>query len=612
MCGIVGKYFFNQSAFNGNDIDKMMEAILHRGPDSAGKYENGRIVLGFQRLSIIDTVSGHQPLYNETRTLVLMANGEIYNYKDFIPLLEKKGHIFSTRSDCEVIIHLYEEYGIDFISKINGMFAFCLYDTISEVMFIARDRVGIKPLYYYLNDDVIVFGSEIKGILSAREVLTDETNDALAEYLCFRYLANYRTFFSSVKALEPGSYIEISRHGCKFVKFWNYSKYVLNYANSADLVEVIDAALTSSVERQMMTDVPLGTQLSGGVDSSLVSNLAARYSPGLKTFTVSFFESAYDESFYARLLADSTGLEYHQIKVDKKTFAENLPKVIWYHDEPLCHANSVHMYLLCKYARQHVKVLLTGEGADELFAGYPRYLICRFGEAYNKLNSSLAMVVKAVLSGIPARKIRKIAGNLGLGPRELAMWNSCFATKEKVAWLMDDHDLNMGSRAALVDSVWKEELSLFDNLLRYELRSYLQPILMRQDKMSMAASVESRVPVLDNEMLDLANTIPYQYKIRHFTPKHVFKKVAERHISRKIVYKKKVGFGVPIDEWLRDRKSLGRYLDLIRDTSPRINGINKSRLEQLITEHLSHKDNHGDVLWPLVNYAIWKEQFLNK
>ncbi|BBA70448.1 asparagine synthase (glutamine-hydrolyzing) [Geobacter sulfurreducens] len=609
MCGIVGKYYFKQNSVDGNDIDAMMQAIYHRGPDSSGKYINGRVALGFQRLSIIDTVSGHQPLYNETKTIVLLANGEIYNYKEFVPLLESKGHVFSTRSDCEVIIHLYEEYGIQFISKLNGMFAFCLYDTRNDVMFIARDRVGIKPIYYHVNKEAIVFGSEIKGILASDEVVTDEAKDSLAEYLCFRYLANFRTFFSSVNALEPGTYIRISPSGCTFETFWDLSRYVLNYAQGGDLVETIDFALKSSVQRQMMTDVPLGTQLSGGVDSSLVSKLAARYSPGLKTFTVSFFESAYDESAYARLLADSAGLEYHQIRVDGKTFADTLPKVIWYHDEPLCHANSVHMYLLCTYARQFVTVLLTGEGADELFAGYPRYQICRFGDAYNKLNPSVASLVKSVLKGVPARKIAKIVDNLGLGARELALWNSSFATKEKVSWLLNSGDVALDARSALVDSVWNDELSLFDNLLLYEQKSYLQPILMRQDKMSMAASVESRVPVLDNEMLNVANAIPYQYKVRHFTPKHVFKKVAERHISRKIVYKKKVGFGVPVDEWLRDNSGMGRYLDLLLDTARGINGVSRPRLEQLVSEHVSRKYNHGDVLWPLVNYAIWREQF---
>ena len=609
MCGIVGKYYFNKSKFNDNDLNKMMEAIVHRGPDSSGVYKNNRVALGFQRLAIIDTVSGNQPLYNENKNIVLIVNGEIYNHQELRKKLEINGHIFATKSDCEVIIHLYEEYGIEFLSKLNGMFAFCLYDIRKEKMFLARDRVGIKPIYYYANKDIVVFCSEIKGILASDDVVTNEEPNLLGEYFCFRYLANFRTFFSKIYAIKPGAYIEITSKGCDFIEFWSVSKCALNHRFSGDLVEAVETTLQSSVGRQMMTDVPLGTQLSGGVDSSLVSRLAANFSPGIKTFTVSFFEKAYDESLYARFLADFSALEYHQIAVDNKTFSDNLPKVIWYHDEPLCHANSVHMYLLCKYASQYVKVLLTGEGADELFAGYPRYLICIFGDAYNRISPTLALIIKEILKIIPLRKVRKTVENLGLDSRQLVLWNSNFVNKDKVCWLMDNNESFLEPRVNLVENTWNEEFNIFDNLLRYEQKSYLQPILMRQDKMSMAASVESRVPLLDNEMLHLANTLPYQYKIRHFIPKHILKKVAERHIPKKIVYKKKVGFGVPIDEWFRDPKGLGRYLDMLLDTSRSIPDIKKSRLEQLISEHLLQRSNHGDVLWPLINYVIWKEQF---
>jgi asparagine synthase (glutamine-hydrolysing) len=610
MCGIVGKFYFKKPVNPENNIEKMMGAIAHRGPDSFGKFLNGRVVLGFQRLSIIDTVSGHQPLYNETKKLVLVVNGEIYNYKDFIVDLEDKGHVFSTRSDCEVILHLYEEYGIEFISKLNGMFAFCLYDTINEIMFIARDRVGIKPLYYHVSDEVLIFSSEIKGILASGEIAVNANSDALSEYLCFRYLANHRTFFSKINALEPGTYLKILPTGWKCTNFWKVASSFMHCENH-NLVDSVEAALISSVQRQMMTDVPLGTQLSGGVDSSLVSKLASKFSPGLKTFTVSFFEHEYDEARYAKLLADSASLEYHKILVDNNTFADNLPRVIWHHDEPLCHANSVQMFLMCKYASQHVKVLLTGEGADELFAGYPRYMICRFGEVYNRFNPALGKFIKLILRSMPTRKIAKIVGNLGLGPRELVLWNSCFASRDKVTWLMEGLDINIEGRLDLLNDLWNDELSLFDNLLLYEQKTYLQPILMRQDKMSMAASVESRVPILDNEMLDLANNMPYQFKIHNFTPKQILKKVAERHIPRRNIYKKKVGFGVPINEWLRDVQGLGRYLDLLRDMSSDLNGINKARLEKLVSEHLNNAGNHGDVLWPLINFAIWKEEFFN-
>ena len=608
MCGIVGKYYFNMRDFISEDLSKMMEAIFHRGPDSSGSFQDGRVALGFQRLSIIDTVSGHQPLYNETNDIVLLANGEIYNYKDLTVHLQSKGHTFKTKSDCEVIVHMYEESGPSFIEKLNGMFAFALYDKKKQLLLIARDRVGIKPMYFYNNERLIVFGSEIKGILASTEVQTREEEGILGEYLCFRYLANGRTFFAGINALEPGTYIAISQDGCKFVTYSSSSMIRQDYSNR-ELLDTLDKAICNSVDRQMMTDVPLGTQLSGGVDSSLVSALAAKGQPGLKTFTVGFHEIEYDETPFAKLLAATSGLEYHEVKIDNGLFSDVLPLSIWFHDEPLCHANSVQMYLLCKYAREHVKVMLTGEGADELFAGYPRYMIAKMGELYNHTNAELAKVVKAVLGAIPVRKANKIADNLGLSDRDLVLWNAAFVRREKVAWLLANENIDLSARYKLLGKSWDNSLSLFDNLLIYERKSYLQPILMRQDKMSMAASIESRVPLLDNEMLEVANLIPYRYKIRYATPKHIFKKVAVRHIPSEIVYKKKVGFGVPVDEWLRDRDGLGRYLDMLLDMSSGVHIVSKSNLESIVDAHRKMKADHGDILWPMVNYVIWKDKF---
>jgi asparagine synthase (glutamine-hydrolysing) len=611
MCGIVGKYFINTNVFNAEDLTRMMEAIHHRGPDSSGTFQDSRVALGFRRLSIIDTASGHQPLYNETKDIVLLANGEIYNYKDLTAILKSKGHIFRTGSDCETIVHLYEEYGADFVEKLNGMFAFCLYDKRKELMLIARDRVGIKPMYFYRNAEVVVFGSEIKGILAAKEVPTSEEKDILGEYLCFRYLANRRTFFAGIRSLDPGTCIELTPGGSRFITFGSQSSVKQEY-DEQDLLIKLDASLINSVDRQMMTDVPLGTQLSGGVDSSLVSALAAQFHPGLKTFTVGFHEAEYDETPYAKLLALHAGLEYHEIKIDGRQFADALPQVIWFHDEPLCHANSVQMYLLCKYAREHVKVMLTGEGADELFAGYPRYMISRIGEIMNHSGGNLTTLFKMAVGAIPLRKAKKLAENIGLSNKDLLLWNSVFAHRVNVSRLLNLDDIDLYHRRELLDKTWNDDATLFDNLLIYERKSYLQPILMRQDKMSMAASIESRVPVLDNEMLDIADSIPYEYKIRKLTPKSIFKKVAVRHIPKSIVYKKKVGFGVPVDEWMCDRAGLGRYLELLMDMSGTMDNINNVKLKSMISDHLNRKSNHGEILWPLINYAIWRDKFFSK
>jgi asparagine synthase (glutamine-hydrolysing) len=610
MCGIVGKYFFKRDTFNSSDLQAMIKAIEHRGPDDKGEYCDGRIALGFTRLSIIDTESGHQPLFNERDTIVLIANGEIYNFRELREELKARGHSFRTKSDCEVIIHLYEEYGDQFIARLNGMFAFCLYDSEKEKAIIARDRIGIKPLYYYLDSNVLIFGSEIKGLIASELVPCEKRKNVLDEYLCFRSLSNQRTFFAGIDILEPGSCIIVRGNDIKFRKFWE-SKITDEGVGEKVIITKIDEALDQCVKRQMVSDVPLGSLLSGGVDSSWVSAVAGRYSENMNTFTVGFQESEYDETNYARMLADTFGLVYHDIRVGNKEFADFLPKAIWYHDEPLTHANSVQIYLICKYAKEYVKVLLTGEGADELFGGYPRYYICKLGHYFLKLGSYAKKTAIHALNYIPERRIQKLTSFLGQGDQELVFMNAEFAKWSKISKVLDHDQPDLSNRLQLLEKTWKTNMDLMDNLLIFEQKSYLQAILARQDKMSMGASIESRVPILDNQMLSLANSIPARKKINYLQPKHLFKKGATRNIPRDIVYKKKVGFGVPIGLWLRDTSGMGRYLDLLLDQAEDIEGINKRKLEDMVMEHKSGKENHEDVLWPLVNYALWHQIFFN-
>lgn len=607
MCGIVVKYYLQKEDYNVRDLPKMMQAIFHRGPDSSGSFKDERVALGFQRLSIIDTIAGQQPFYSESGNAVLIANGEIYNYKELRSHLISRGHKFNSNSDCEVILHLYEEYGVKSFERLNGMFAFCIYDLRRELLVVARDRLGIKPLYFYVSSTVVIICSEIKGIVAADDVIVQENSDVLPEYLCFRALSNRRTFFSGIYSLDPGSYLEVTSEGCRFSRYWNIS---IEYT-SQHLETAIDRALCEAVEGQMMSDVPLGTQLSGGVDSSLVSMIASRYAEGMMAFTVGFREKSYDESSYAKKLANRAGMKYHEIVIDSATFASQFPTAIWFHDEPLCHANSVQMYLLCKYASEYVKVLLTGEGADELFAGYPRYQICRIGDRILRLGPWMANLARRGLGMVPNRKARKLASQLGRERRDLIIWNAAFADRRKVAWLLDLDDVVIHEREELLSRDLNDGVAFLDNLLIYEQKAYLQPILVRQDKMSMAASVESRVPMLDNQMLTLANNIPFSSKVRGLSMKYLLKQVALRHIPRSIVHKKKVGFGVPISSWLRDRKGLGVYLDMLLDVSKRNSCLNSRKIELLVAQHRSLERDHEDVLWPLVNYVVWQEKFLS-
>jgi len=610
MCGIVGKYYFERNLFSSHDLQGMMKAIEHRGPDDQGEYCNERVALGFTRLSIIDTVSGHQPLFNERKTIVLIANGEIYNFRELRETLISMGHEFRTKSDCEVIVHLYEEYGDQFITQLNGMFAFCLYDSDTEKAIIARDRIGIKPLYFYHDSKVLVFGSEIKGIIASDVVPCEKRAHILDEYLCFRSLSNWRTFFSGIDVLEPGSCI-IAR-GSEF-RLWKFWKPEIKDRGEDDssIIRNIDETLNACVKRQMISDVPLGSLLSGGVDSSWVSAVAGRHLKNMNTFTVGFQESEYDETRYAKMLASSFGLNYHDIKVGNKEFADFLPQAIWYHDEPLTHANSVQIHLICKYAKQFVKVLLTGEGADELFGGYPRYYICKLGNYFYKLNSYTQKSVLHTLNLIPERRIQKLRSFLGQRDQELVLLNAEFVKWNKLSRILDHDQPEISQRVQLLDRTWNPNLDIMDNLLIFEQKSYLQAILIRQDKMSMGASIESRVPILDNQMVSLANSIPARKKINYLQPKHLFKKSATKNIPKKIVYKRKVGFGVPIGFWLRDKDGMGRYLDLLMDRADYVDGVNRTKLEEMIKDHKSGKENHEDIIWPLINYVLWDQIFFD-
>ncbi|HEY1303298.1 MAG TPA: asparagine synthase (glutamine-hydrolyzing) [Vicinamibacterales bacterium] len=611
MCGIAGKFFSDRSRFHDDDLDRMLRSIVHRGPDSEGRYSDGRALLGFRRLSIIDTTGGDQPLFSEDGEIVVLANGEIYNYKELKVLLRARGHQFRTNSDCEVLVHLYEDFGRNFAEKLNGMYAFCLYDHRRQTLLLGRDRVGIKPLYFTQQDGVLIFASEIKAILQASEVSSIESPDVLDEYLCFRSLSGQQTFFEGVELLAPGRILEADRHGLHVHQYW-HPTFREDLISGNETIQLIRDKLQGSVRRQLMSDVPLGTQLSGGVDSSWVSVLAAREAPGMKSFSVGFSELDFDETGEARQVAALGGLEYHEVKSDSGKFSSLLPRIIWHNDEPLTHANSLEIYNLCRYAREHVKVLLTGEGADELFGGYPRYYLCRLGETYERIPAVLQPAIRLATDWLSRNRGRRPRFFLGMTPRDLVFWNAAFARPDKVAWLMDKSELALSNRRALLDETWQDDLSLLDNLSLHEIQNYLQPILLRQDKMSMGASIEARVPILDNDIVDVALSIGAREKIRNLTPKYLFKKAAAKDLPSGIVHKRKIGFGVPVGTWMRKNGALEGFLDRLNDQRCKFPGVSPVKLEKLIHEHREGVVDHQDILWPLLNYSVWRDTYFRQ
>jgi asparagine synthase (glutamine-hydrolysing) len=610
MCGIVGKYYFNSNQYDASDLPGMMKIISHRGPDSSGTFKDGIVALGFQRLSIIDVASGDQPLYNETGNIVLVANGEIYNFKELRATLQSSGHIFRTKTDCEVIIHLYEEYGNSFVEKLNGMFAFCLYDSVKKTLLMARDRMGIKPLYYYRNKDVLIFASEIKGILAAHGISAEPEANVLDEYLCFGSLCSGRTFFSNIISLDPGCLMKITNREVRAERYW-MPEMVENNLSENQFIDKIELSVNNSVRRQMISDVPLGSLLSGGVDSSWVSIIANKLAPGIKTFTIGFSDPLHNEIPYARLTARSFGFDHHDFISGNQEYADFLEQTIWHHDEPLTFASSVQNRLVCRYAREFVKVVLTGEGADELFGGYPRQYLSKLQKQFLLLGNVNRSFILLALQFFQVRKIKTLRKFLSLSPYELVLWNSAMTEKEKMVWLFDKNEPDISSRIEQLSKVWNKNIDTIDNLLLFDQQTYLRSILNLKDKMSMAESMELRVPTLDNEMISMAHEIPGDVKLRRLRTKYLFKKAAVRHIPKKIVYKKKIGFTIPIDKWLRDNAGAGRYLDQLIDSSNKIEGINRSRLEKIICEHKSGKQNHQNILCHLIFYVIWRQQFID-
>lgn len=608
MCGIAGQYSADRGRVRESDLDRMLPLISHRGPDSEGRYCDGNALIGFRRLSIMDTVNGDQPLFSEDGEIVAVVNGEIYNYPDLKRSLQARGHRFRTQSDCEVLVHLYEDLGPGFVGELNGMFAFCLYDRRQGRLFLGRDRVGIKPLYFAWQDGLLTFGSEIKAVLAASGVAPVERPGILDEYLCFRFLSGTRTFFSGIELVAPGSILEVNRDGLRARQYWRPGVGG-DPVSGDEAVRLIRETLRGSVRRQLMSDVPLGTQLSGGVDSSWVSVLASREAPGMNSFSVGFADAAFDETADARAVAAVGGLQYRELMSDSRNFGALLPRIIWHNDEPLAHANSLEIYNLCRYARQHVKVLLTGEGADELFGGYPRYYLCRAGELYARVPLVFRPAARFMFDRLSRGRGRKPSHHLELTPRDMVFWNSAFARPEKVAWLCDRRELDLSERRAFLDRIWQERLGLLDNLLRYEFQAYLQPILLRQDKMSMGASLEARVPILDNEMVDLAFRISAREKMRNLTPKYLFKKAASADLPSRIVHKRKVGFGVPVGKWMRKDGPLAGLLDLVSDRGREHAGIDPARLGALVQEHRDGLADHEDILWPMLNYELWRDAY---
>lgn len=601
MCGIVG--FIDKSKNKKKTIEKMADLIEHRGPDSSGYYTNDDVALGFRRLSIIDLSEGSQPIYNEKKDKLIMFNGEIYNYKDLRKDLEKK-YKFKTSTDTEVILHGYEEYGKEILNKLRGMFAFIIYDIKENKLFGARDFFGIKPLYYYKTKDEFIFGSEIKSFLAHPNFKKELNRDMLQNYLTFQYSVGTDTFFKNVYKLKPGHYFTYENNKLKIEKYYEINFTPDENKTLEELEEGIREVIDDSVKAHKISDVEVGSFLSSGVDSSLIATL----SKVDKTFTVGYQEKEYSEIDYAKDLSKKINVENIDKKITKEEYFSNFPKIQYFMDEPLADPAAISLYFVAELASKHVKVSLSGEGADEIFGGYNIY-----HEPY-----SVPWYYK-----IPY-PIRRFLGILVYPFRHHRGFNFIYRRSRKLedryvgnAFMFEPQETKKILSYEMTNTSYKditkpfyEKTKDYDDVTTMQYIDFntwlVGDILLKADKMSMANSLEVRVPYLDKVLFDYAKSIPTKYKIHDGQTKYAFRKVANKVLEDKFAKKKKLGFPVPIREWIKDEK----YYNMIKETFENSSEFfNTDKIIKLLDDHKNGKKDNSRKIWTIYSFLVWYNEY---
>jgi asparagine synthase (glutamine-hydrolysing) len=603
----------------------MCDVIVHRGPDDDGYHTDGPVALGMRRLSIIDLRTGNQPIANEDKTVWVVYNGEIFNYPVLKPELEAKGHRFSTKADTEAILHLYEEHGEDFVSRLNGMFAIALWDARRRRLILARDRLGIKPLHYAWHEGRLFFGSEIKSLLRAG-VSRDIDPDALSRYFTFEYVPAPDSIFRSVKKLLPGHLMVVQDGRAESRRYWDvrFAATKIRPRREEEYAGEIAARLRESVRLRLLSDVPLGVFLSGGIDSSAVTALMSETAGSrIKTFSIGFREKSFDELAYARMVAERFGTEHTEFVVDAAQVAPLVPTLMEYLDEPLADASIIPTYVISKLARAHVTVALAGDGGDELFAGYDSYKAFKVARLYRTIPGFLRRgIIGPAVRALPASekrlsfefKAKKFAAGAEYPP-EIAntLWWGAYAPALK------DRLLSAGLRSRAAADVfapiaWHRQFTRaadpLDRLAYLDLKLYLQDdLLVKVDRMSMANSLEIRVPFLDYTFVEFAATIPSRLKLKGFTSKYILKKALASRLPAGILTKKKIGFDIPLGAWMR-----GPLREFVQDTlAParlaRHGYFDAAFVSRLLDEHFAGRHNHRQLLWPLIIFQFWHDRY---
>ena len=608
MCGFAG--FTNFIKDNGTILEKMMDRIVHRGPDSAGKYVDEDIALGFRRLSIIDLAEGDQPMFNEDKSLVLVFNGEIYNFKDLRAKLVEAGHTFQNHSDSEVLVHGYEEWGTELVGKLRGMFAFVIFDRKEKSIFAARDMFGIKPFYYTFMGDSFIFGSEIKSFLEHPEFKKELNEDALAHYLSFQYSPTEETFFSNVFKLPPAHYFTYKNGEMQKVRYWKPEfkpeSGVLEY-----FADLTDEAVRESVAAHKIADVEVGSFLSSGIDSSYIAE-AANVD---KTFTVGFESpdgDRYNEIHYAKDFADTIGVKHIAKVITPEEYWGNFLKIQYHMDEPLADPAAIALYFVSKLASEHVKVVMSGEGADELFGGYRIYQEPITLTPYDKLPFCIRRIISKICEKLP--KIHGINYLIRRGKtiEERFIGNAnIFSVKERNDILKSEIAKDAVTPQMLCSKFYSEvkDKDTVTKMQYLDINMWLMgDILLKADKTSMANSLELRVPFLDKKVMEFASTIPLENRVNTVTTKLALRKAAEKTLPKRTATKDKLGFPVPIRVWLKEEE----YYNMVKtaftsDYAEKY--FNTDKLVALLDLHKSGKADVSRKIWTVYTFLVWYEQF---
>jgi asparagine synthase (glutamine-hydrolysing) len=623
VCGICGKFNFDRENKVSPDLVKAMaDRIEHRGPDDEGFFVSGQVGLGFRRLAIIDLQTGHQPLSNEDGSVWIVFNGEIYNYQELRTLLRKQGHIFKTQTDTEVIVHAYEEWGEKCVEQLRGMFAFAVWDGPNKTLFLARDRVGIKPLYYWLSEHSLVFGSEIKALLADPEVKPELAPEMIDRFLAFYYVPGEETLLRNIFKLAPGSCMTVRDGKVEIKQYWDL-EFSTEERSLADAESEMLSLLDECVRMHMVSDVPVGFLLSGGVDSTAMLGMAVgKTDRHLSSFTLGFSEPGLaDERPYARLAAKTYGSEHHEMTITAQQFADFVPQFAWYMEEPVCEPQAVALYYVTRLAKDYVKVLISGEGGDEAFAGYPIYRnvlwLERLKKVLGPLNGVIGSALTAANHSLHSPRIEKYAP---LFKTPFPSYYYSRTSRPSGYFSVHSDDLYSAQFAKSVDRTFSLHAiqkymngtvkGTVNSMLYADTKTSLpDDLLLKADKMTMANSIELRVPFLDHKFLEFAASLPEDFKVRNFTTKYLAKSALKDRVPHAILHRKKVGFPVPYERWMRtDLKDWVR--DILLDSKTVSRGyFKKSAVEQLIEEDCRHH-NHPKEILSLVSLELWHRAFL--